>query len=50
MRFADVQYSQSMCEDFAISVSEVFELTEKQTEKLKKEITTLVQEEIELNV
>jgi len=49
MRFADVQYSQSMCEDFAISVGETFDLTEEQINRIKKQITTTIQEVIEEN-
>jgi len=47
MRIADVQYSSAMCEDFALQVGEVFELTEEQINTLRKEITSLVQAELE---
>lgn len=49
MRYADLQYSTSMCEDFAISVGETFELSTEQINNIKKQITTIVQEEIENN-
>lgn len=49
MRYADLQHSQAMCEDFAIQVGEVFELTTEQINALRKKITTIVQEELENN-
>jgi len=49
MRFADVQYSTAMCDDFAVSVGETFELSEDQIGRIRKQITTVIQEVIEEN-